>query len=58
MRLKTIVIGAVCSLVIIFPTTIRADEVRPELSALGDKEISQRLRFIEQRLDDGRRHAN
>jgi hypothetical protein len=35
-----------------------AGEVRPELSALGDEEISQRLRFIEQRLDDGRRHAN
>jgi hypothetical protein len=28
------------------------------LSALGDEEISQRLRFIEQRLDEGRRHAN
>ena len=58
MQLKTLVIGVVCSLVIIFPTTMWAAEVRPELSALGDEEISQRLRFIEQRLDDGRRHAS
>lgn len=57
-RLKTIVIGVVCSLVFIFPTAMWAAEVRPELSALGDEEISQRLHFIEQRLDDGRRHAN
>jgi hypothetical protein len=35
-----------------------AGEVRPELSALDDEEITQRLRFIEQRLDEGRRHAN
>ncbi|MEE4600535.1 MAG: hypothetical protein V2J65_04585 [Desulfobacteraceae bacterium] len=58
MRLKTIVIGVVFSLIIIFPTTIWAAEVRPELSVLSDEEISQRLRFIEQRLDEGRRHAN
>ncbi len=58
MRVKTIVIGVVCSLVIIFPATMWADEVRPELSALGDEEISQRLGFIEQRLDEGRRHAS
>lgn len=57
MGLKKIVIGVVCSLVILFPTTMWAAEVRPELSALGEEEISQRLRFIEQRLDDGRRHA-
>jgi hypothetical protein len=57
-RFKTLVIGVVCSVVIIFPTTIWAGEVRPELSALGDEEISQRLRFIEQRLEEGRRHAS
>ena len=58
MRLKTVVIGVVCSLVFIFPTSMWAAEVRAELSTLDDEEISQRLRFIEQRLDDGRRHAN
>ena len=58
MMFKRIVLGVVCSLVIIFPTTMWAAEVSPELSALGDEEISQRLRFIEQRLDEGRRHAS
>ena len=58
MKLKVIFIGVACIVAIILPTMIWAGEVRPELSALGDEEISQRLRFIEQRLDEGRRHAN
>ena len=58
MIVKAIFIGVVCNLLLIFPTMIWGSEVTQELSVLGDEEISQRLRFIKQRLDEGRRNAN
>ena len=58
MKLKIIFIGLICNVAIFLPTMIWAGEITQELSALSDEEVSQRLRFIEQRLDEGRRHAN
>ena len=58
MKLKILFIALICNVAIFLPTMIWAGEVAQELSALSDEEVSQRLRFIEQRLDEGRRHAN
>lgn len=58
MKFKVMLVAVACNLAIILPTTIWAGEVSQELSGLEDEEISQRLRFIEQRLDEGRRHAD
>ena len=58
MKLIVIFMGVVCNLVINLPAMIWASDITQELSVLGDEEISQRLHFIEQRLDERRRHAN